>query len=91
MTRSLTIGLVALMSAAPAGAADPPLLSAKELAAAKKLNAVKCVKCHEDYSPKRYAEGDWAQWMVKMNRKARLTPAQADLLQRYGEVRRAEK
>jgi hypothetical protein len=64
-------------------------LSAAELAAARKLYAVKCAKCHKFYEPVDYSQADWAEWMEKMRRKAKLKPEQFDLLSRYLEEARA--
>jgi cytochrome c5 len=87
----LTAGLILGLSAARIWAADSPAATNKEIAASRKLYNLKCLKCHESHSPKKYSEAVWAEWMVKMSRKAKLTPAQADLIQRYAEVLRAEK
>ena len=67
----------------PAGAAD---LSDKETKAARKLYLSKCAKCHKLYDPANYADSEWQTWMGKMTKKARLKPAQAELLSRYLEV-----
>lgn len=58
-------------------------LSEKEFAAARKLSAVKCAKCHKFYEPADYSQADWAGWMEKMRRKSKLKPEQFDLLARY--------
>jgi hypothetical protein len=64
-------------------------LSATELSAARKLSAVKCAKCHKFYEPADYSRAEWAEWMEKMRRKAKLKPEQFDLLSRYLEEARA--
>lgn len=69
----------------PAGAAD---LSPKELAAARKLNLVKCSKCHKIYEPKDYTLADWDVWMEKMARKSRLKSQQSVLLNQYFALQR---
>lgn len=74
-----------------AAAAENPGMPAKELAAAKRLFSTRCAKCHDAPEPKKYPESAWAEWMIKMSRKAKLTPAQADQVQRYVEALRAEK
>ena len=50
---------------------------------AKKLYVAKCAKCHKLYDPAGYGDEQWAGWMEKMRRKARLSPEQYDLLLRY--------
>jgi len=79
--------LVLLVAALKLAAAEK--LSASELAAARKLSAVKCAKCHKFYEPVDYTRADWADWMEKMRRKAKLKPEQFDLLSRYLEEARA--
>jgi hypothetical protein len=64
-------------------------LSETEFAAARKLSAVKCAKCHKFYEPADYSQADWAAWMEKMRRKSKLKPEQFDLLSRYLEEARA--
>lgn len=71
-----------------AAAAD---LTAKELAAAQKLYVAKCAKCHRFYEPNTYNETDWQRWMDRMNRKSKLKPPQAELLDRYLGAYRAGK
>lgn len=84
--------LPALISAAlavllpPAGAAD---LSSQEIAAARKLNLVKCSKCHKIYEPRDYSVASWDEWMERMARKSKLKTEQADLLKKYFEMQRA--
>jgi nitrate/TMAO reductase-like tetraheme cytochrome c subunit len=76
--------LVALHAA---GAAE---LSAGELKDARKLYNAKCAKCHKFYDPAKYNDAEWRKWMTKMSKKARLKPAQEELLSRYlGEYRSA--
>ena len=79
--------LVLMVAALKLAAAEK--LSASELAAARKLSAVKCAKCHKFYEPVDYTRADWADWMEKMRRKAKLKPEQFDLLSRYLEEARA--
>jgi len=69
----------------PAGAAD---LSPKEVAAARKLNLVKCSKCHKIHEPNDYTVADWNVWMEKMARKSKLKPEQTGLLIQYFELQR---
>ncbi len=66
-------------------------LSAAELAAARKLSAVKCAKCHKFYEPADYSQADWAGWVEKMRKKSKLKPEQFDLLSRYLEDARGSR
>lgn len=66
-------------------------LSALELKAARKIYVGKCAKCHKLYDPNQYTPEKWDAWMAKMNRKARLSPDQIDLLARYIAAGRAGK
>lgn len=79
--------LLLVMAGLKLAAAEP--LSAKELAAARKLSAVKCTKCHKFYEPSDYSHADWTEWMDKMRKKSKLKPDQYDLLSRYLEDARA--
>ena len=79
--------LVSMVAVLKLAAAEK--LSTTELAAARKLSAVKCAKCHKFYEPADYSQADWAEWMEKMRRKAKLKPEQFDLLSRYLEEARA--
>ena len=80
----LLISMLAVLQ--PAAAEE---LSATEFAAARKLSAVKCAKCHKFYEPADYSQADWAAWMEKMRRKSKLKPEQFDLLSRYMEEARS--
>jgi cytochrome c5 len=82
---------------APAGstAAPPPvppggaaLISAEDAAAGRALYVNKCARCHKFHDPAKYDDADWNRWMTKMSRKAKLKPAQAELLGRYLDVYR---
>ena len=87
MRSLLLITLAALAGHLPlVGAAD---LSSKEIAAARKLNLVKCSKCHKIYEPKDYTVADWDVWMEKMARKSKLKPEQTELMNRYFELQRS--
>ncbi len=88
MRASLFIAAAALaLSVGTARAADLP---AKELAAARKLNLVKCARCHKAYDPADYDKAEWDRWLVKMSKKAKLKPPQQDLLTRYLDSLRSE-
>ena len=63
-----------------AGAAE---LSPTELQDGRKLYTAKCAKCHKFYDPAKYDDDQWRSWMTKMSKKAKLKPAQAELLSRY--------
>jgi hypothetical protein len=58
-------------------------LTEKETQVARKIYNAKCAKCHKFYDPGKYSMEEWQTWMVKMNKKARLKPDQAELLSRY--------
>jgi hypothetical protein len=53
---------------------------------AQQLYEIKCAKCHKFYDPANYSQEDWDMWMRKMSRKAKLNPAQRDLLSEYLET-----
>jgi cytochrome c5 len=90
LREALVGGCWLVVSAAVVIAADPPVLNAREIQVARKLYIAKCVKCHEEYSPKRYSEADWAKWMTRMGRKSKLDPVQTDLLRQYTAMLREE-
>lgn len=73
----------ALTTWPPARAAE---LSTKEQSEARKLYLTKCARCHKLYNPAKYDDDAWQAWMRKMNRKAKLKEAQAELLGRYLET-----
>jgi hypothetical protein len=64
-------------------------LSAEQAAAARKVYAAKCAKCHRFYEPTNYAEPAWRHWMEAMSRKARLKRDQDALLSKYLDAYRA--
>jgi len=70
-------------NAAPAGD-----LSALEVHNARKLYIAKCAKCHKLHDPAGYTDPEWASWMAKMSKKARLKKDQKELLSRYLETLR---
>ena len=88
----LALVLTGCQNGAPTGRAssipapDPArlaMLPADEVAAAAKLYALKCAKCHQFYDPAQYTEAEWSSWMTKMAKKARLQPDQREILSRY--------
>ena len=80
MRRLWFTSVAALVALHAAGAAE---LSPTELKDARKLYTAKCAKCHKFYDPAKYDDEQWRTWMTKMSKKAKLKPAQADLLSRY--------
>ena len=89
MRRIVLISLLTvLLAQTSAGAGD---LTEKENATAKGIYDSKCVKCHRPYEPRDYPIEEWRLWMSKMTKKAKLTPNQAKLLNRYLEAYRAGK
>ena len=72
--------LAALVAFHAAGAAE---LSTTEIKDARRLYTLKCARCHKLYDPAKYNDEEWQAWMGKMSRKAKLKPAQSDLLARY--------
>ena len=58
-------------------------LSPAEVSQARQLYLNKCARCHKFYSPALYSEAEWPVWMHKMSRKAKLDPAQEELLSKY--------
>lgn len=65
-------------------------LSAREIGNARNLYQMKCAKCHKFYDPAAYSEREWRSWMGKMSKKARLKPAQEQLLSTYLDALRTE-
>ena len=59
------------------------LLTPADLKKAEKLDRKKCWRCHKPYDTRQYDDAEWAEWMDKMSRKARLKPADEALLRRY--------
>jgi hypothetical protein len=66
--------------AGPASATDS---SGDPTRAARKLYIAKCAKCHKFYDPAKYSDAEWAMWMEKMGRKAKLKPEQQQMVSRY--------
>ena len=92
----LLLGLAACASPGPAEPqtrksflaenAMPPSsagLSADDITQGAKLHTAKCARCHKLYDPEAYSDADWYLWMMKMSKKAKLTPDQAAVLSRY--------
>jgi hypothetical protein len=57
--------------------------------AARKLYTTKCMRCHKSYDPAEYSQRQWESWMMKMRKKARLSPEQDRLLSQDLEAYRA--
>ncbi|TAN36830.1 MAG: hypothetical protein EPN23_07605 [Verrucomicrobia bacterium] len=68
-----------------AGTSAPP--TADQLAG-KKLYTGKCARCHPFYDPTQYDDARWRNWMIKMQRKARLDDEQVRLIGSYVETLR---
>jgi len=66
--------------AGPASATDTP---GDPGSAGRKLYVAKCAKCHKFYDPAKYTDAEWAMWMEKMGKKAKLKPDQKEMLARY--------
>ena len=73
-------GSVALPPSPPGAEA---LFTGAEIASARTLCLNKCLRCHKFYDPAKYDDAQWRKWMTKMNKKAKLKPAQTELLARY--------
>ncbi len=80
MRRFWFTSVAALVVLHAVGAAE---LSPTELQDGRKLYTAKCAKCHKFYDPAKYDDEPWRTWMAKMSKKAKLKPAQAELLSRY--------
>ena len=85
MRRLWFTSVAAFVALHAAGAAE---LSPTELQDGRKLYTAKCAKCHKFYDPAKYDDEAWRSWMTKMSKKAKLKPAQTDLLSRYLETYR---
>jgi len=77
---SILFGLALSGCTGPAKATD---LSANDGSAGRKIYVAKCAKCHKFYDPAKYSDEDWAKWMGKMSKKAKLKPEQEQMLSRY--------
>ena len=76
----------------PPEANDPALaagFSREEISAARSVHQAKCARCHRFYDPRDYNEPEWAVWMTKMSKKAKLSPEQEQLLSRYLKIVRS--
>ncbi len=69
------------------GSESPPEttggLSPQVASQGRQLYLTKCARCHKFYDPSLYPDTEWQSWMHKMSRKAKLDPAQAELLTKY--------
>ena len=61
-------------------------ISADDITQGAKLHTAKCARCHKLYNPAAYSDADWHLWMIKMAKKAKLTPDQETVLSRYLEA-----
>jgi mono/diheme cytochrome c family protein len=76
----IALGLGLAGCAGPASGTDTP---SDPIAGGRKLYLAKCAKCHKFYDPAKYTDAEWAMWMQKMAKKARLKPEQKQLLFGY--------
>ena len=82
MKRATTFALVIVaLAAASVSAAEPA-----HAAVARNLYVNKCARCHKLYDPAAYDEAQWKQWLLKMQRKVRLTDEQWKQLIDYREL-----
>ena len=77
---SILLGLAVVGCTGPASATD---VSVSDSSAGRKIYVTKCAKCHKLYNPAKYSDEDWAKWMGKMSKKAKLKPEQEELLSQY--------
>ena len=54
-----------------------------DISAGQTLFTTKCNDCHKLPNPKAHDEGSWANIMVKMSRKAKLTPTETAQVLKY--------
>ncbi len=76
----MLFGLALAGCTGPVRATD---LSVNDTSAGRKLYVAKCAKCHKFYDPAKYSDEEWAKWMGKMSKKAKLKPEQEQMLSRY--------
>lgn len=81
MIRLLAILLLCVTGVAASDGAG--LLTPADLKKAEKLDKRKCWRCHKSYDARAYDDAEWAEWMDKMSRKAKLKPDDDALLRRY--------
>src|SRR4051812_5062271 len=82
----LHVLFVALAGVLPARAADLPQPTPDIMEAGRKLYTAKCARCHKFYDPAKYSDAKWRDWMDKMSKKAKLKPAQKQILSEYLET-----
>ena len=86
--RAIKRGSAAAPALAPE-AAQASGITAETALAARNLYTTKCMRCHKSYDPAEYSQPQWDSWMMKMRKKARLSPAQDRLLSQYLDAYRA--
>jgi len=62
---------------------DSPAAPTETLATGRKIYVAKCAKCHKLYPPAKYSDEEWAKWMRKMGKKAKLNAEQEVLVSGY--------
>ncbi|HEY5909438.1 MAG TPA: hypothetical protein VJA21_02410 [Verrucomicrobiae bacterium] len=75
--------LVALSLPAPAGRSAEIAPDPTEVG--RKLYQNRCAKCHQMYDPAKYTDTQWQTWMTKMGKKAKLRPAEKQMVLQYVE------
>jgi hypothetical protein len=80
---ALLSATAALLFAGCAGTAQRFDAGLDPVVGGRKLYVAKCAKCHKLYDPAKYSDEEWAMWMRKMSKKARLNPEQEQLISRY--------
>lgn len=83
MTRAFLFSVVVLAwLTVPVGAGEPSI----DQTAGKRLYVGRCAKCHKLYDPAKYSDAQWQRWMDKMSRKAKLQPAERQVVSSYIEA-----
>lgn len=86
MKRAFILGW---MLAAPFALGAGPSPSPENIEAGRKVYTAKCLRCHPPYAPNEYPAGEWARWMEKMRRKAKLSDGDAAKLSAWADTVRA--
>src|SRR5207237_817539 len=77
---TLVLPLLISACAGPSHVASAP---GSESDPGRRIYVTRCAKCHKFYSPASYSDQEWAKWMKKMQKKAKLTDEQEALLASY--------
>jgi mono/diheme cytochrome c family protein len=78
---SLALALLHLAGCATHDNAPPA--PTETLATGRKIYVAKCGKCHKLYAPATYSDEEWAKWMRKMSKKAKLSAEKEVLVSGY--------